>query len=249
MRSEEKFTGKSAFYDAGRPMYPVALFRDLSNLHPHTVLDIGAGSGILTKQLLEYGVGQKVIASEPNLEMHKKLLENLAEYKELDILSSSAEKINLPDFSVDLIVASQAFHWFDITAFRQEAQRLLRRNGWVSLIWNVREENAEVHKETLLAIEKFHPKAKQLWERTDIQEIQRFFGGSFLRKQYQNPVFYDKQGFIHRNLSSSYAPKADSLEGFQFIRDLTKIFETHQKNGQLRYPMKTFHYYGQVRAI
>ncbi len=39
---------------------------------------------------------------------------------------------------MDAVVAGQAFHWFEPVAARAEFQRILRRDGWVALIWNER---------------------------------------------------------------------------------------------------------------
>jgi SAM-dependent methyltransferase len=89
------------------------------------VLDLGAGTGKLTRGLVALGL--EVTAVEPLPEMRAYIPGALA---------GSAEDIPLPDASVDAVFAGQAFHWFDPDRALPEIVRVLRPGGTVGLIWN-----------------------------------------------------------------------------------------------------------------
>lgn len=95
------------------------------------ILDLGAGTGKLTAALI--GRAAEIVAVEPDAQM-------LAELRRLvpraTALTGSAERIPLPDQSVDAILVGQAFHWFHRPDADREVARVLRPGGVVGLIWN-----------------------------------------------------------------------------------------------------------------
>lgn len=99
MANETNFNGKSVVYSKFRPDYPDQLLKDLitdNNLHQNSVVaDIGSGTGIMTKKLLEFGF--KVFAVEPNDEMRVAASDNLKDYKQLILVNGSAENTTLKD--------------------------------------------------------------------------------------------------------------------------------------------------------
>ena len=106
-------------------------------LHPGSVIaDIGSGTGISTQLLLSAGC--EVYAVEPNREMREaaeRILQGQAGFHSVD---GTAEATTLPNQSVDLIVAAQAFHWFAPLPTRAEFDRILKPDGHVVLMWNAR---------------------------------------------------------------------------------------------------------------
>jgi ubiquinone/menaquinone biosynthesis C-methylase UbiE len=64
--------------------------------------------------------GYPVIAVEPNREMREKLAELLSHFSNLTTINGTAENTTLQDNSVDMIVAGQAFHWFDQSKSKEE---------------------------------------------------------------------------------------------------------------------------------
>jgi SAM-dependent methyltransferase len=118
-------------YERARPGYPAALL-DLLPLAPDSeVLDLGAGTGKLTRVLTERY--RRVVAVEP-LDGMRAILEQVVPGAES--LAGTAESIPLPDASVDGVFAGQAFHWFANDAAVAEIARVLRPGGVVCLIWN-----------------------------------------------------------------------------------------------------------------
>jgi SAM-dependent methyltransferase len=127
-------------YERSRPDYPadaVAQLVERLDLRPgRTVLDIGAGTGKLTRLLTASGA--RVIALEPLDAMRAKLP---ATAPAAEALTGTAEAIPLPEAAVDAAVCAQAFHWFDAPRALADVHRVLRPGGWLVLIWNVRDES------------------------------------------------------------------------------------------------------------
>ena len=138
---KERFTNRVDDYVRYRPGYPPELFEMLlveCGLGQESrVADVGSGTGILTRALLE-ATGARVAAIEPNAAMRAAAERSLAGEPRFESLSSSAEATGLPGASVDLVIAAQAFHWFDPPRTRAEFARILKPRGKVALVWNQR---------------------------------------------------------------------------------------------------------------
>ena len=129
------FGSVAAAYDVGRPGYPEQAARWLMGSDARTVLELGAGTGKLTEELVRQG--HDVHATDPDPEMLRVLKERCPGVR-TDI--ATAEAIPLPDRSVDVVVAAQAFHWFDAEQALPEIARVLKPGGHLALVWNVRDE-------------------------------------------------------------------------------------------------------------
>lgn len=126
-------------YESARPDYPAEavswLARELGIGPGRDVLDLGAGTGKLTRQIA--ALGPSIVAVEPDGEMRVELERAVPG---VEALSGTAEAIPLPDSSVDAITCAQAFHWFDADLALPEMSRVLRPGGGVGLMWNLRDE-------------------------------------------------------------------------------------------------------------
>lgn len=129
-------------YERARPGYPPEAIRFLAEvlgIEPSwTVVDLGAGTGKLTRELL--ALGTELVAVEPLSEMREKLAGLLPQ---VEVRAGRAEAIPLPDGSVDVLFSGQAFHWFDPSEALPEVHRVLRPGRHVVLIWNVRDRSVE----------------------------------------------------------------------------------------------------------
>jgi SAM-dependent methyltransferase len=118
-------------YERGRPEWPEEALDVLDIRADATVLDLGAGTGKLTRLLVKRYA--RVIAVEP-LDRMRGLLEELVPGAEA--LAGRAEQIPLPDASVDAVFVAEAFHWFGGDDAGREIARVLRPNGTLVLLWN-----------------------------------------------------------------------------------------------------------------
>ena len=126
-------------YERARPGYPAAALAHLAarlGLRPGSrVLDLGAGTGKLTRDLV--GAGYDVVAVEPLPAMRTRLAGAVPAARVLD---GAAEAIPLPDAAVDAITVAQAFHWFDLPRAVPEMARVLAPGGGIALLWNERDD-------------------------------------------------------------------------------------------------------------
>ncbi len=122
-------------YDRARPGYPRAAAEWLTGGSPLTVVELGAGTGRLTEQLV--ALGHDVLATDPLDEMLQYLR---ARRPELRTATAPAEDIPVASRSVDVVVAAQCFHWFDLDRALPEIARVLKPEGVVALVWNDRDE-------------------------------------------------------------------------------------------------------------
>jgi ubiquinone/menaquinone biosynthesis C-methylase UbiE len=129
------FGGVADAYERGRPTYPAEAVTWLLGEQPLTVLELGAGTGKLTRALTT--LGHDVHATDPDEAMLAVLEEQLPGTR---TAVASAEDIPLADGSVDAVIAAQAFHWFDLDRALPEIARVLRPQGQVCLLWNHRNE-------------------------------------------------------------------------------------------------------------
>jgi ubiquinone/menaquinone biosynthesis C-methylase UbiE len=121
-------------YDRARPGYPAEAVGWLVRGTPQLVLDLGAGTGKLTAELV--AAGHRVVAVDPSPQMLTILRHTVPE---AEALEGAAEAIPLPDAEVGAVVVAQAFHWFDHQVAVDEIARVLQPHGQLGLVWNLRD--------------------------------------------------------------------------------------------------------------
>ena len=137
-RLASSFGAAAAAYERGRPPYPPAAVDWLLPAGASRVLDLGAGTGKLTRQLRDRGLD--VIAVEPSAGMREELARAVPG---VPVHAGSAEQIPLPDGSVDAVLVAQAWHWVDRSRAVPEVARVLVGGGRLGLVWNNRDERAD----------------------------------------------------------------------------------------------------------
>jgi SAM-dependent methyltransferase len=250
LSSTERFSTRVENYIKYRPSYPSAvleLMRVKCGLAAtSTVADIGSGTGILTELLLE--TGATVFAVEPNKEMREAAERLLSDYGRFRSVNATAEATTLPDASVDLITASQAFHWFDVQSSRRELARILKPRGWVALIWNERPPQAGPFMDEYDALLRRHAAEydRVTGMRADEGKMREFFGRSPTTAVFANRQTFDFPGLEGRLMSSSYAPEAGHPEHEPMMAGLRDLFDRHNRGGKVIFPYRTLVYFGQL---
>jgi SAM-dependent methyltransferase len=125
----DSFGAAARTYDARRPRYPAQLIDDLLIRGARTVLDVGAGTGIMSEQLLQRGVD--VLAVEPDPRMAE-----VARGKGIPIEIGTFENWGPAQRRFDLVVFGSSFHWVNPDIGLPKAHRLLASDGRLALIWN-----------------------------------------------------------------------------------------------------------------
>ena len=251
MKSTDKFTDKAEVYAKYRPSYPLEyieyLVSDAGLNEDCIIADIGSGTGILSRQLLERGF--TVIGVEPNDDMRTVAEQTLKTYSRFISIEATAENTTINDNSLDIVTVAQAFHWFDLKQFRLECQRFLKQDGRVALVWNSRDASSDINKESADVCQKYCPNFIGFsggMEETPIAFQQFFKDGKYDFKYFRNDLQFNLIGFLGRYLSASYSPKKTDKEYNPFITALSDLFEKYSNNGEIVIPNITRSYLGSV---
>ena len=248
----ERFSSRVDNYARYRPSYPppaIALLRERCGLVPGAVVaDLGSGTGILTELLLQSGA--EVFAVEPNDAMRGAAEAQLGHYPRFHSIKGSAESTALASASVDLLVAGQAFHWFDPQRARLEALRVLRPGAWAALLWNERPPEATPFLADYEALLRRHaPEYTRITaSRADVGTMREFLGAAMEVRTFANQQILDFQGLMGRLMSSSYAPEPGHPDYEPMIALLREVFARHEREGRITMPYSTLVYFAQLRG-
>ncbi|MCL2664010.1 MAG: class I SAM-dependent methyltransferase [Defluviitaleaceae bacterium] len=259
--NEERFTGLSDLYDKYRPVYPSALieylYKNCGFKNGSVIADVGSGTGIFTRRLLEKG--SLVYGVEPNADMRNAAEANLKEFDNFASVAAPAEKTGLPNGSVDFVTAAQAAHWFDAELFRAECKRILRPGCKMeaslpcklALVWYERDQECEIIKRDYAIREKYcAPDKKGLGENggPNTDKSKFFSDGIYKEKIFTVHERYSRESYIGRNLSASYAPKKerDPEKHRACVRELGELFDEFADNGYIIYLYKMRLFFGSV---
>jgi SAM-dependent methyltransferase len=248
-----RFSRRADNYARFRPGYPPALLnilaREIGLTAATTLADVGSGTGLFTRLLLDYGC--TVYAVEPNAEMRRAAEEALGAYPRFHSIAGDAGDTTLPAASVDHVTAAQAFHWFDPVAARREFLRILRPHGAVVLVynsWRGTDDPFASAYEALasrFAVDRDTCGARP---RANDEELAAFFGSAAMgQASLPNPHYYDWDALRGRVLSSSYAPLPGHPDHEPFLDALRALFDRHAIDGRVRFPYVTRLYWGRLR--
>src|SRR5215203_304236 len=246
----ERFSNRVENYVKYRPRYPkeiLEVFRDEMNLSENSVVaDIGSGTGISARIFLENG--NEVYGVEPNAAMRAAAENFLKDYPEFKSIDGTAENTNLPDNSVDFVIAAQSFHWFDREKTAPEFKRILRDGGFAALIWNERQLDTT---EFLRAYEELLKKYGTDYEKVrhdniDPEILQDFFQTEFARETFLNVQTLDFKGLKGRLLSSSYMPSETDSRFEPMVADVHRLFEKYAEQGKIQILYSTNIFYARL---
>lgn len=125
------FGGVASHYERYRPGPPVAAVDWLLPGHGGRVVDLGAGTGALTRLLVDRA--DEVVAVEPDDRMRSVLT---AEIPGVRAVSGRGESMPLPASSVDAVLASSSWHWMDQVPALHEVGRILVSGGFLGVVWS-----------------------------------------------------------------------------------------------------------------
>jgi len=248
----QRFSSRVENYVRYRPGYPAGVLELLQTecgLSPESVVaDIGSGTGKLTELLLQSGC--RVLGVEPNPEMREAGERALGANVRFASIAASAEVTTLPEECADLIVAGQAFHWFERERCRAEFVRILKSGGWVALIWNDRRTDSTpflAAYETLL--HEFAADYEQVNHRNiDVNTLREFFRVELKLRKLPYAQHFDFDGLKGRLLSSSYAPEPGQPNREAMLTRLWEIFHAYQQGSRVAFEYDTLVYYGQLNG-
>ena len=247
MKTAARFDDRVENYVRYRPHYPpeiLELFRREMNLSENSVIaDIGSGTGISARLFLENG--NRVYGVEPNELMRLASEEYLAGFPNFEALDGTAEETTLPDESIDIIVAAQAFHWFDDEKTLPEFRRILREDGFIALVWNERILDANTF---LREYERFLQEFGTDYEtvrhdRIDREFLEKVFAREFRLASFENRQTLDFEGLRGRILSSSYMPSEENPRFPEMEKSLKRLFAEYAESGKIQILYKTNIFY------
>lgn len=246
----QRFTDRVADYVRYRPGYPDALLRVLqesAGLAARSVAaDLGSGTGISTELLLR--AGGTVFAVEPNDAMRAAAEERLGGRPGFRSVAGTAEATTLPDASVDLVAAGQAFHWFRPEPARAEMLRILRPAGGVALFWNRRRDETPFGAGYESVLRRHGVDYAQVDHRNvDDDVISRFLAPGWERLSFENAQELDLESLTGRMMSASYAPPVGHPWREPAVAALAALFAQHQSAGKVRVEYETVLYLGRPR--
>jgi SAM-dependent methyltransferase len=248
-KSVERFTSRVEDYAKYRPGYPAEIVDCLETecgLTPASIVaDVGSGTGKSSEIFLMNG--NVVIGVEPNASMRAVAEQVFNDQPLFRSVEGSAESTTLPDASVDLVTAGQAFHWFDPLKTRTEWIRILKPGGWAVLIWNDRQlETTPFLGDYEQLLIEFGTDYAEVRHDNGMAAIRQFFADEFVLKGFSNTQLFDCDGLRGRVRSSSYTPEPDHPRFAPMMRRLEAIFAKHQEKGYVHFDYETKVFYGQL---
>ena len=234
--STQRFSDRVEAYLAGRPRYPAAIVDHLAHRGAlpagGIVADIGVGTGLSAEAFLD--AGHRVIGVEPNEPMRMAGAEYLARHPRYNSRDGTADATGLDAASVDLVIAAQAFHWFDAALFRAESLRILRSGGWAALIWNDRDFTGSpflAGYEALL-LEYGNDYRAIRYKHQGTESIPVYFGGRAPTvAEFPHQRRMDWAALAALAGSASYLPAAGQPRHAQLMAALKALYEAHAVNG------------------
>ncbi len=233
-----RFSNRVANYVQYRPDYPRGIIAHLSANFGLTgdsvIADVGSGTGISAKMFLENG--NCVFGVEPNAAMRGAAEEFLAGFQNFTPIDGTSDETTLETGSVDMVVAAQAFHWFDPEKTRTEFHRILKPAGHIVLIWNERHVDTTpflVEYEAFL-VKYAYDYGSVRHENIQDKELGRFFQTDYCSAVFPNEQTFDFAGIRGRMLSASYMPNESDATFPMMENDLRRLFEKHAENDRIR---------------
>lgn len=255
LTATERFSNRAGAYVRGRPSYPQQLVEQLQQagaLKPgQCVVDLGVGTGLSAEPFLRSGYS--VIGVEPNEAMRLAGDQQLAAYAAnggaYRSVAGTAEATTLPEAIADLVIAGQAFHWFNIERSAIEARRILRPGGWAALIWNDRQSTGSAFLAGYEALLRTHgiDYANTVHRHIDEKGIAQFFAPAHVSiATFDNPRELQREDLLALAGSASYLPAPGDPRHAAMLSALNALFDAHERNGSVQMMYLTRMHYARL---
>ena len=232
MDSKLRFSKTADAYVKYRPDYPDALVRWITTTAAlcsgDPVADIGCGTGISTRLFARKGFD--AIGIDPNDDMLERARdEGIAKYQK-----GGSDATGLPDASAKLVMAAQAFHWFDIASTMREFQRIVTPDGWCVAFWNVRAKTPllleyEALLNTLRDYRAIRKPEDTIALIAGLEGLRAITEASF-----ENAQVFDRESFRGRVASSSYVVHGvEDRDGF--FQQIDAMFDRYANGGVVEF--------------
>jgi len=247
-----RFSNRVEDYIRYRPGYPpelVAWLRANTGISESWVVaDIGSGTGLLSREFLRLGC--TVYGVEPNDEMRAAAERSFVHDSRFKSVRGAAEGTALPDGSVDLVSAGQAFHWFDPAATRAEWRRIVKPTGYALVVFNSR----------LIAATPFMRAYDQYlidqavdYARVDHQrglreKLDAVFD-EYLEARFRFTLRHRYDDVRGLSMSSSYVPPPGHPQHDEFFGGLRQLFDEYAVNGVVEFPYETEAYLSRLGTV
>jgi len=233
-----RYAEPARHYQQSRPSYPPALVDwviDTTGCRPPArIVDVGCGTGIATRLFVVRGFHTLGIDTSEEMLAVAQREEGRALY-----VCAQAAATALATGSIDLVVAAQCFHWFEIEPTLRELRRILRPDGWCAAFWNLRA-STPVMEDYDRLIRRYSSEYGVLERQEAAPDVLRGTDGVFACRQaeFSNHQTLDRPGLLGRAYSSSCVKHgvADT-DGFE--RELGALFDRRQRGGVIELGYRT----------
>lgn len=161
-------------------------------------------------------------------------------------VNASAEQTTLEDNSLDGILAAQSFHWFDRNKVKQGFKRILKRNGFVVLMWNNHLTNTTFLAEHEELLKKYANDYNEVNHRYLAKDDFDSFYSDYEKKVFKHKQVFDFEGLVGRVMSASYCPLPGEDNYLILFKGLKKAFDLHSENDTIDFNYETDVYVGKI---
>jgi len=240
--AEEGFGREADTYERVRPSYPADavewLVASLEIGPGHTVLDLAAGTGKLTRLLAP--TGARLLAAEPVGGMRASFV---AAVPGVPIVAAVAEAMPFAGGSLDAVTVAQAFHWFDADRTFEELARVLRPGGRVGLIWNARDRTSDWVNEVWSIMDRVEKRAPwrdhEHWRDSALGDRPEF--GPLHSETFRHEQSITPEGVVERIASVSHVAVLLPTERERVLDEVRELLATHpgtRGRDELRIPYR-----------
>jgi SAM-dependent methyltransferase len=236
----EGFAVAGEEYERSRPDYPDEavdrLVQEMEITPAAAVLDLGAGTGKLTRMLIP--TRARVVAVEPVEGMWQVFRRVLAG---VPVVAATAEALPFAEGSFDGVVVAQAFHWFEGDAALPEIGRVLKPAGRLGLLWNIRDESVPWVRRLTEIIHPYEKKAprertgtwREAFARSDLF-------GTLHQRRFQHRQRFDEEGLVVRVASTSFIARLAPGERSRVLEEVRTLARSVQEEqGEIQLPYIT----------